>query len=279
MISEWYPAAENKFKATGDTKVMVPTTAENGEIRWNDVKVQPGADVKLPGGEGASHYYAARATDAAPLRVGKESEKLLFYRGVGNFIPPLAVHYPGDGKLEIRNTYDETIPLAIAFENQGSGKTGYRVIRNLTGEVSIKPLQMTQDVAALHTELARELVEAGLYPKEAAAMVETWRDSWFEQGTRVFYIMPQAAVDRVLPLEIKPAAAEVKRVFVGRVEVLSPWIRQTIAQANAEGDVTMLKKFGRFLGPFSEQMKIFGSPAVTSARVDLAWEGQPGCVK
>jgi hypothetical protein len=30
----------------------------------------------------------------------------------------------------------------------------------------------------------------GLFPKEAHAMVDTWRDSWFEEGTRAFYILP-----------------------------------------------------------------------------------------
>jgi hypothetical protein len=34
---------------------------------------------------------------------------------------------------------------------------------------------------------------------KAAAMVETWRDSWFEEGTRLFYFLPQVTVDRILP--------------------------------------------------------------------------------
>jgi hypothetical protein len=39
--------------------------------------------------------------------------------------------------------------------------------------------------------LADNLVEFGLYRKEAEPMVETWRDSWFEEGIRLFYIVPR----------------------------------------------------------------------------------------
>ena len=35
-------------------------------------------------------------------------------------------------------------------------------------------------------------------------MVETWRDSWFEDGARLFYLLPRSAVDVVLPLQIDP---------------------------------------------------------------------------
>jgi hypothetical protein len=85
-------------------------------------------------------------------------------------------------------------------------------------------------------------------------MVETWHDSWFEEGTRVFYIYPRAGVDVVLPLKITPAPDAVERVFVGRVEVLSPWTRETIQTAADAQDFATLQKFGRFLEPFAVQM-------------------------
>jgi len=44
-------------------------------------------------------------------------------------------------------------------------------------------------------------------------------------------------------------------VFVGRVEVLSPWTRQTIQDAVDRQDMAPLKKFGRFLEPFAAQMQ------------------------
>ena len=52
-------------------------------------------------------------------------------------------------------------------------------------------------------------------------MVETWRDSWFEEGTRPIYIMPPHSVDAILPLQVEPAPLRTARVFVGRIELLS----------------------------------------------------------
>ena len=207
LITEWYPQAKVRSAQSA-------TSLERGGVRWDNVAVIPGSNVALPTSK-ASHYFAARNTDAAPLRAGQENEKLLFYRGVGDFAVPLHARYPGDGLLEIRNVGPDTIPVVIAFENQG-GKVGYRVVRDLKGEVSVAPPSLTANVTALHSLLARELAAAGLYGKEAAAMIETWRDSWFEVGMRVFYVLPRAEVDRVLPLQIKPAPAQVAREAITR---------------------------------------------------------------
>lgn len=267
LITEWYPEA-SKVQSAPIPKAPLPVVAEGGGIAWDKVELLPGSNETFPMEKRESHYFAARATDAAPLRAGKEQEKLLFYRGVGNFTPPLSVRYPGDGKIELRNTGNDAIPVAIAFENQ-NGTVGYRVVRDLKSQISIDVPAMNGDIARLHKELARELVAAGLYEKEAAAMIETWRDSWFEPGTRVFYLMPRAQVDAVLPLKIDPTPANVARVFVGRVEVLSPWTERQIVDANQRQDVVTLKKFDRFLEPFAAQMRLTGSPAIVHAKRDL----------
>lgn len=267
LITEWYPQASAVRPAQVNGSAPAPIAPERGGIRWDSVQLLPGSTASLPTGK-PNHYFAARNTDATPLRASQENEKLLFYRGVGNFVTPLRARYPGDGMLEIGNAGPDAIPLAIAFENQG-GKFGYRVMRDLRGEVSVAPPKLTADIAALHTLLQTELVAAGLYEKEAAAMIETWRDSWFEEGMRVFYILPHAEVDRVLPLRISPAPAQVARVFVGRVEVLSPFVERSIAEANRNGDLKALKRYGRFLELFAAQMKLTGSPWVDTARKEL----------
>jgi len=71
--------------------------------------------------------------------------------------------------------------------------------------------------------VAQRLVESGLYEKEARAMVNTWRNSYFKtDGVRVLFVLPQAWTDRFIPIEIKPKPAELVRVMVGRVELLDP---------------------------------------------------------
>ena len=78
---------------------------------------------------------------------------------------------------------------------------------------------LSQARAQLMREVVAALVTAGLYPKEATAMVDTWKDQWFaEQGTRVLYILPRAWTDRTLPLDVSPRPDRVVRVM----ELLTP---------------------------------------------------------
>ena len=171
-----------------------------------------------------------------------------------DFAVPLRPVITSEGRVRITNVGSEPVPLAILFENQGE-KIGYRVVRSLSDTTEISLPELTGNLDGLRRELSDELVEFGLYRKEAAAMIETWRDSWFEEGMRLFYIVPSATVDRVLPLEINPAPVSTARVFVGRIEMLSPAVRETIDAASKAGDVQRLTKFGRFLGPWVTQME------------------------
>lgn len=61
-------------------------------------------------------------------------------------------------------------------------------------------------------------------------MVETWRDSWFEEGTRLIYIVPSRAVDAFLPMHVNPAPSQTARVFVGRIELITPEIVRSVEE-------------------------------------------------
>ena len=96
-------------------------------------------------------------------------------------------------------------------------------------------------------ELERMLLANGLYPEEATAMIESWRDSWFEEGTRLFYIVPPPVIDTILPLEIDPAPAGVARVFVGRMELVTPATKEVVKDALLSNHPTTLRAYARFL--------------------------------
>src|SRR5262249_19136084 len=84
------------------------------------------------------------------------------------------------------------------------------------------PLPLAQRSERRDGQIAESLVKSGLYPREAQAMVNTWKDSWFaEDGLRVLYLLPRAWTDRTLPLTLQPIPSEVVRVMVGRAEVLT----------------------------------------------------------
>jgi len=114
-------------------------------------------------------------------------------------------------------------------------------------------------------ELEETLVADGLYPREARAMVNTWRDSWFEEGTRLLYLAPRAFVDARLPLSITPAPAAIVRTFVGRIELFTARTERAVSVAIERNDTAMLSRFGRFAGPIAERV-LWRDPAMNDAR-------------
>jgi hypothetical protein len=169
----------------------------------------------------------------------------------------------------------------MLFENRG-GKVGYRIVRDVQAGQMIEMPGLSSNIVSVQQELAQALTAAGLFPKEAAAMVATWRDSWFEEGMRVFYLTPRSVVDSVLPLHIAPAPEAVARVFVGRIELLPEYLKEAFAAAVAATDKKALDRFGRFYSPFIEMTGIkagSGTQAYMNAKFSLALNegGRSGC--
>ena len=236
-------------------------------IRWSNVRIQPGATPSFPMEAGKNHYYAARQTDAAPLAVGPDRERFLFYRGVGGFELPLTASVRPDQTVAAGNIGGDVIPAVVLFENR-AGRVGWRLHRNLKASAQLAPPQLDGSVAALRVELERVLVEQGLYDREAKAMVETWSDTWFEEGTRLFYIVPIRLVDAILPLDIKPAPESVARVFVGRLELVTAASLTDLESALRRNDAARLARFGRFLQPIADRFLAGPLSAADRARFE-----------
>jgi len=278
LITEWYPKATSGPRTEG---------AAGGRIAWNDVQLLADPLMKEPAypvTKGDSHYYPARATDATPLTAGGQTEKLLFYRGVGNFDVPVHARFDDAGRLRMKvHGVDGGLPVAIYFENRGDGRVGFRVARGIQESTTLwdAPEVRANGLAEVQQLLREELVNAGLFPKEAAAMVETWRDSWFETGTRILYLAPRAMVDRVLPLRIQPGPAAVERVFAGRVELLAPWRAEELRRTS---DPAVMLRAGRFLDSFGTMIHKGSGARLHDAAYRAAskkmWdESAAGCVR
>jgi len=250
LITEWYPHA--KLSQLGVTATALRHPQFSSELDWSGVTLAA-ATTAFPTEHGKSHYYAARATDALSLRVGSQSEKFLFYRGVANFDVPLSARATDGETVELRNLGSEVIPNVVLFERRGSS-LGYRIGGPLSSTITLASPSRTSTIESLHAALEKMLIDAGLYQREATAMLETWRDSWFEDGTRVFYIVPRAAVDAILPLTITPAPTEIKRVFVGRMEVVTPAVQHTVEEAIVHKNSDVLERYARFLGPITDRI-------------------------
>jgi hypothetical protein len=272
-------------------------------IRWKDVKILPAktratdANV-LPTDKSGSHYYAARETDADFLRVNAkmngatkdEWEKFIFYRGVASFTAPLQVTTGSEADyVSLHNAgTNELAHLFVLQMRGGEGKFLY-VDRLPAGEDKTVKLMPNKDLipqaelaSQISEQMRRALVSAGLYQREAAAMVKTWRDSWFEeQGLRVLYVLPRAWTDNILPMTLDPKPAELVRVMVGRAEVITPameweFLKQIVRYHEADPAAkqkviaeTRQLGLGRFAEPTAR--KVLGN---TPSREfsNLAWE-------
>ena len=264
-ITEWYPQAR----------------AVDTGIDWGKLKVEPGAAFNLPADYSDNHYYAARETDAAPVQIcatngrATEHEKFLFYRGVGTFDLPLAVTLENN-HLTLRSSGKESIAQLIVFENR-DGKTGFQTIENFSGTTTIDRPPLDKNVEAVINQLRQALVATGLFDKEADAMLKTWRNSWFEPGMRVFYILPRATTDTVLPITIDPRPDELVRVLVGRTEVITPEMERSVkAQVSLLNDpsarvradaAAAIKKYGRFSEPILQRLMEDEKDATVRARI------------
>jgi hypothetical protein len=277
-ITEWYPQANRIGPVImNDAKAANAFGFGSSRVQWSGVKIIPSnsADsaARLPTDQSGSHYFAARATDSAmlniriPTAMAFENEKFLFYRGIGSFSTPLqATVAPGDALALTNNGPAPLKHLFLLTVNAGRGT--FTPLESLDpGKSAAVPLEtaeaglpLNELAAKLGKAMAQGLEREGLFPREASAMVATWKDSWFtEDGTRVLYILPSAWADATLPMTLSPAPRERVRVMVGRAEIITPSVenglRKSITLAR-EGDagarrqtISQLKQLGRFAEP------------------------------
>jgi hypothetical protein len=260
LITEWFPHASSFQPSTALADDALYAPHEDGSVTWNSVSIAPGLNAKFPGESASSHYYAARATAATPLTVpgpsidhrqNNQHEKFLFYRGISTVELPLSATVQQSGSIQFDNRAADPVPSLILFERRGD-KLGYRILNSVHSSATLEIPSVSGTFDSLRGDLEDILVSQGLYRDEARAMIETWRDSWFEEGSRLFYIVPRAFLDSILPLSISPTPAKLVRVFVGRIELITPATEKSIETALITHDGATLNKYGRFLYPILE---------------------------
>src|SRR5258708_3006597 len=252
LITEWYPHADSANPALTNRDYSLFNIKSPGAITWNSVHIDPQGSADFPSDNSDNHYFAARNTSSASLfaetPTGPQREKFLFYRGVSAFSIPITANVAPDSAIHLQNQFAEEIPAAILFERRGA-QLGYRMLGPLRGQAAYAPPELSSSLDSLSTALEGILISQGLFPDEAHAMLESWKNSWFEEGSRLIYIVPRRFIDSVLPLRISPAPATTARVFVGRLELITPAPDLAVESAFASGDRATLVKYNRFLEP------------------------------
>jgi hypothetical protein len=185
----------------------------------------------------------------APIRSQGEREKFLFYRGLGSFDLPLHVRTVGAGndvRLMLQNQSSEPIQglfvirvdkdtiefaalPALAASGRWEGSLSSLLYARTSRCARVGPVSQVKEA------VASALIQAGLYPKEAQAMVNTWEKSYFRtEGLRMLYVLPRRLVDDIIPIQIQPAPQQLQRVMVGRSELLTPDMERRLEKAVAD---------------------------------------------
>ncbi len=280
------PAFDEKLGLQGDGELI-----GKGMLDWGEIDLYPISSLRtqvkdqqtaewmaqhlahsiLPNADG-NHYAAARNTDSAFVHVRLENdqkedqgvswvrrpsgefiEKFLFYRGVGKFDVPVSVTNTTPDKFSVTNTSSESLPRMIVLRVTGDQRS-YAFVPALAAGMSVDLPAPDRNVDwdPLRELVVAELMQTGLYQKEAQAMVDTWSSSWFtEEGLRLFYLVPQKMTDEILPLTITPQPDEQLRVMVGRVEIMAKSQETELLQA-VERNITDRAKWVQEMTQLSE---------------------------
>jgi hypothetical protein len=248
LWTQWYPQAD--FVGPSLVQSGSLPRARNGRIGWTVDVVPPTISRRvrkdppypshpsLPEVPADALWQYTRDVDAAYVSAAdstrsgspKEWERFIFYRGLGEATLPVDVSSKADGRLTCdRDLVDGLRDVYVIRVENNRGAFRYlpslrcgepieRVIPTTGGARGVEHF-----AAAMADDLAARLVAHGLYAKEARAMVNTWRTSYFTtDGIRVLFVLPQSWTDRFIPMRIDPRPDELVRVMVGRIELLTP---------------------------------------------------------
>jgi hypothetical protein len=267
LLTHWYPAVRTFGPPIppGDKKARPKTAVGGSFLDWGKVELIPdyrtlGFSLLPPSFkvvDEKSTWRFARETDSAFVKMAKDNprvhpgstgewEKFLFYRGLGTFDLPLQVRASGPGedvRLALSNRGGDALEGIFAVQVE-KGSIRFAALPDLPGGASGEavlasalsaPLPLKDGVGPAKQAVETALLKAGLYAKEARAMVNTWEKSYFRtEGLRMLYVLPRATTDETIPVQIKPAPDQLVRVMVGRVEVLTPATEARIEKAVAD---------------------------------------------
>ncbi len=226
-LTEYYPDAD--ATAAGLFGHITPTTM--GALHWANLKI--GGVANGPATDD-NVWTSPRKVAADAIRTPKgESEKFLFYRGVGNVKPILQiVRDRKTGTLALLGWWNEAAnprPNFWLVDIRADGSAAFQQVDGASRPF-VETDYSRNNIAVLRSKLESELIAAGLYKDEAEALLNTWQLSYFKSpGLRAFYVCPQEVADRLLPLTITPAA-DIKRVMMARIELVTPEQRQAMVR-------------------------------------------------
>jgi hypothetical protein len=243
-LTQFFPQAKPDAPGLEQGKFNFgPITRDTiGRLTWTNLQLADGG--AIPETKEAVWLTPRNVHASYVTAKAGETEKYLFYRGVGNIDAPLSVaNDPKTNVLTLRAAFQDVLKLGETLtirspwlvHIRADGATAYRALDRV--EVTANHAKAVvgkaksdfaegdysrDNLQRLLGEMHAALVKEGLFDEEATAMLTTWQKSYFASGgLRLFYVVPRAWTDHYLPITIsKPA--EITRVMVARTELISP---------------------------------------------------------
>jgi hypothetical protein len=252
-LTQYFPNAVASAPGIQDRSFSTLTNKTIGSLTWDNVKLNVSGDVPATD---AHVWLTPRQVRAATIEANGEREKYLFYRGVGHIDAPLRVVRAEQELVVSRNSgaaiSNNGIRSLWLVDVRSDGTAAFRVLKPdaqanvflVKTPADFEPHEYSAGwIGRLRPGLQHELVSAGLFPDEAVALLETWSESYFKStGLRLFFVLPQAWTDSQLPLTVSPTA-QITRVMVGRIEIVTPKQRVLLAKITAGHDPGVVKDF------------------------------------
>ena len=239
-LTQFYPAATPLLpleqQGTFDFRHLTPQTV--GGLAWTDLKV--GVTGPGPATDELVWLTPRNVTAASIASDNGETEKYLFYRGVGCQRSPLRITTDRKtGQLtffsnrQTTNSGEQRLGRVWLLHTRQDALCAWRGVDGL--RLDAKPDQAQSSVsyrftekdfttgnrARLEAEMHAALVADGLFADEAKALLGTWKWSYFTSaGLRAFYLVPRNWTDDVLPLTVSGQPV-IQRVMVGRIELIT----------------------------------------------------------
>jgi hypothetical protein len=167
---------------------------------------------------------------------------------------PLSIVRTDDGtQLQVHSQVGNSVQLRAEMkmgplwlvDARADGTSAYRTIESIDLTQGAEKVLATtaatfaesdyrpENLGALRKALHAALTRDGLYPDEAEGLLNTWEASYFRRpGLRMFFMVPREWTDHHLPLHVS-TAADIERVMVGRIELVTPAHRGLLKRISA----------------------------------------------
>jgi hypothetical protein len=254
-LTQYYPNADVTADGrSGEQFKVGPLTYKSaGTLSWRGLKI--GGTQDGPATDVPAWLAPRRVPGAASVRTpAGEAERYLFYRGVGRMDAPLSIVRTDDGtQLQVHSQVGNSVQLHAGMkmgplwlvDARPDGTSAYRTIESIdltqgtekvlarTAATFAESDYRPENLGALRKALHAALTRDGLFPDEAEGLLNTWEASYFRRpGLRMFFMVPREWTDHHLPLHVS-TAADIERVMVGRIELVTPAHRGLLKRISA----------------------------------------------